>query len=121
MSRAPTLPEESPEVAAARKALLAMSLEELADLRQDYAIKLAALDSLIARRQANDPWIAVAKGEGPEPDRAVGLSAAAEVLGMSRDYLYRHWATMGGYKDRDRKVKFSMRALKRHVKGQHPR
>ena len=101
----------------AADAVRAMSIEDLSRLKQEFEAKASALGALIVAKLANDPWVALAKGEGPEPDRAVGIDEAAEMLAMAKDYLYRHKATFGGYTDDDRKVKFPMRALKRHVQG----
>ena len=39
---------------------------------------------------------------------------------MSRDYVYRHWRALGGYKDTDSKVKFTVRALDRHLATRTP-
>src|SRR5215469_16115370 len=44
----------------------------------------------------------------PKPECAVGITEAATLLGMSKDYLFRHWKQLGGYKDDDRHVKFPM-------------
>ena len=51
----------------------------------------------------------------PISDHAVGLKQAAEQLHMTRDYLYRHWGKLGGYRDDDGRVKFSLRAIQRHI------
>jgi hypothetical protein len=54
----------------------------------------------------------------PEPDRAVGLEEASGLLGLSRDFLYRHWKTLGGYKDADGRVRFTMSAIQRRLERQ---
>jgi hypothetical protein len=51
-----------------------------------------------------------------EPDRAVRVDEAAALLGMTKDFLYRHWQKMGGYRDDDGHVKFAMSTLQRHVR-----
>ena len=43
-----------------------------------------------------------------EPDRAVPLAEAARMLSMSKDYLYRHWHELHGYRDKDGKIKFRL-------------
>jgi hypothetical protein len=50
-----------------------------------------------------------------EPDRAVRIEEAMGLLGMTRDYLYRHWKKLGGYRDDDGHVKFSMSTIQRRV------
>jgi hypothetical protein len=51
-------------------------------------------------------------------DRAVGLDEACALLGMDRSYLERrpNWARLGGYKDADRRVKFTLSALRAHLR-----
>jgi hypothetical protein len=39
------------------------------------------------------------------------------LLGMGQDYVYRHWRKLGGYKDIDGHVKFTMSAIQRYLKG----
>jgi hypothetical protein len=52
---------------------------------------------------------------GPAPaatlDRAVGLEEASGLLGLSRDFLYRRWKKLGGYKDDDGRVRFTMSTI----------
>src|SRR5262245_43366002 len=59
--------------------------------------------------------------QGPaETERALRLAEAAARLGMSKDYLYRHWRKLGGYKDDDGHVKFALSAIQRHVNARRP-
>jgi len=51
----------------------------------------------------------------PISDHAVGLKQAADQLHMTRDYLYRHWSKLGGYRDDDGHVKFSSNTIQRHI------
>ena len=51
------------------------------------------------------------------PDRAVGLKEASGLLSMSKDYLWRHWQKLGGYKDRDGRIKFPLSTIQRLVRG----
>ena len=51
----------------------------------------------------------------PEPDRAVLIDEAMTLLGMTRDYIYRHWKRLGGYRDDDGHVKFLMSVIRRHL------
>ena len=58
--------------------------------------------------------------EGPgrsssEPGRAVRIEEAMVLLGMTKDYLYRHWEKLGGYRDDDGHVKFSMSTIERRI------
>ena len=57
----------------------------------------------------------------PEPrptstDRALGIAEAAGLLSMTRDYLYRHWAALGGFKDTDGHVKFALSTVQKHIR-----
>lgn len=52
------------------------------------------------------------------PDRAVGLEEASRLLGLSRDFLYRHWKKLGGYKDDDGRVRFTMSTIQRRLQHQ---
>ncbi len=49
------------------------------------------------------------------PDRAVRIDEALLLLGMTRDYLYRHWKKLGGYRDDDGHVKFALSTIRRHI------
>jgi hypothetical protein len=55
-----------------------------------------------------------------EPDRAVRIEEAVVLLGMTRDYLYRHWEKLGGYRDDDGHVKFSTLRSGRPSKSERP-
>jgi predicted DNA-binding transcriptional regulator AlpA len=50
-----------------------------------------------------------------EPDRAVRIEEAMGLLGMTKDYLYRHWEKLGGYRDDDGHVKFPMSTIRRQI------
>ena len=50
-----------------------------------------------------------------EPDRAVRIEEAMGLLAMTKDYLYRHWEKLGGYRDDDGHVKFSMGTIERRI------
>jgi hypothetical protein len=57
-------------------------------------------------------------GPGPstsEPARAVRIEEAMVLLGMTKDYLYRHWKKLGGYRDADGHVKFAMSTIERRI------
>ena len=108
------------------KTLKTRSAPSLRDLLQD----LDGFDSLVEEAQ-NAIYVEAAAVEAtlrakllgrthavaaaPIPDQAVGLKQAAEQLHMTRDYLYRHWGKLGGYRDDDGHVKFSSRAIQRHI------
>jgi hypothetical protein len=50
-----------------------------------------------------------------DPDRAVRIEEAMVLLGMTKDYLYRHWEKLGGYRDDDGHVKFPLCTIQRRV------
>ena len=50
-----------------------------------------------------------------DPDRAVRIEEAMGLLGMTKDYLYRHWEKLGGYRDDDGHVKFPMSTIQRRI------
>jgi hypothetical protein len=52
---------------------------------------------------------------GVPPERVMLIEEAAARLGMTKDYLYRNWLKLGGYKDDDGHVKFPLSAIERHV------
>ena len=53
-----------------------------------------------------------------EPDRVVGMDEAANLLHMTRDFLYRNWATLGlGFKDSDGHVKFPLSKIQRYIRS----
>jgi hypothetical protein len=57
----------------------------------------------------------------PDPDQVVRLAEAASRLGMSKDFLHRSWRKLGGFKDDDGHVKFSLRVITRHVRSREQR
>jgi hypothetical protein len=56
-----------------------------------------------------------------DPDQVVRLAEAASRLGMSKDFLHRTWRKLGGFKDDDGHVKFSLRVIARHVRSREQR
>ncbi len=64
--------------------------------------------TLTARAQAEPAQAAV-------PDRAVRIEEAEGLLCMSHDYVARHWKKLGGFKDVDGHVKFSLATIRQHV------
>src|SRR5262245_32247886 len=62
-------------------------------LYEQVAVMEAKLKAKLLARGRNG-WAPV-----PDPDRAVRIEEAAPLLGMTSDYLYRHWRKLGGYKD----------------------
>src|SRR5262249_50418928 len=56
-----------------------------------------------------------------DPDQVVRLPEAASRLGMSKDFLHRSWRKLGGFKDDDGHVKFSLRVIARHVQSREHR
>jgi hypothetical protein len=50
-----------------------------------------------------------------DPDRAVRIEEAMGPLGMTKDYLYRHWEKLDGYRDDDGHVKFPMSTIQRRI------
>jgi len=51
----------------------------------------------------------------PPAERALRVREAAQVLGMSVDYVHRNWRTLGGSKDVDGHVKFSSADLRKRL------
>jgi hypothetical protein len=52
-----------------------------------------------------------------EPDRVLLIEEAAGRLGMTKDFLYRNWATLHlGYKDVDGRVKFPLSKVERYLR-----
>jgi hypothetical protein len=49
--------------------------------------------------------------------RVVGIDEASGLLGMTKDYLYRNWKTLGlgGYRDRDGHIKFPLGSIERYI------
>ncbi len=53
-----------------------------------------------------------------EADRVLNIDEAAQMLGMSKDYLYRHWPKLGiAYKDADGHVKFPASKVQRYIRA----
>ena len=89
---------------------LAEPVEALLGMRAALGHLLLDLEYEIARRHAHQT------PQAPETDRAVLLDEAGHMLGMTKDYLYRHWTKLGGYRDTDGHIKFAMSAIQRHVR-----
>lgn len=79
-------------------------------LFEQAAVLEARLRAKIMARRGQDERVS------PEVDRAVRVDEAAALLGMTKDFLYRHWQKLGGYRDDDGHVKFAMSAIQRHVR-----
>ena len=89
---------------------LAEPVEALLGMRAALGHLLLDLEYEIARRQAHQT------AQAPERDRAVLLDEAGLMLGMTKDYLYRHWTKLGGYRDVDGHIKFPLSVIQRHVR-----
>jgi hypothetical protein len=94
---------------------LRKSPEIIDDLPRDA---LAALYRDAARLEADlRARLFTVPAEGVRPsdteDRAVGIDEACRLLNMTKDYVYRHWRTMGGYRDDDGHIKFLLSAIQR--------
>ncbi len=76
----------------------------LADLYRELAVVYADL---------------AAQAPTPQADRVVGLAEAAVRLGMTRAWLSRraNWQRVGGYRDADRRIKFTTSALAAYIRG----
>jgi hypothetical protein len=84
------------------------------------AAELPVLLGELAKYQA-ESIARLASPQRAEPvvtDRAIGSHEAAAMLNMRLDYVRRHWAKLGGRKDDDRRIKFSLADLQRRVRGQ---
>jgi hypothetical protein len=79
---------------------------------QVAALEAALRAKILTRGRAGPP-------PNNEPDRAVRIEEAMPLLGMTKDYLYRHWEKLGGYRDDDGHVKFSMSTIQRRVQKAH--
>ena len=79
-------------------------------LYEQVAVMEARLRANVVMRQRNE------QAARPEPDRAVRIDEAVDLLGMSKDFLYRHWRKLGGYRDDDGHVKFAMSVIQRHLR-----
>jgi len=73
----------------------------LGDLREVEAVALARLSAPTAQTA---------------PDQSLSLKEAAERLGMSRDYLYRHWREYRFARQEGRKILFSSNGLDGHLR-----
>lgn len=55
------------------------------------------------------------KAGSSSTERAVRIEEACELLAMTKDFLYRNWPKLGGYRDEDGHVKFPLTALREHI------
>lgn len=104
------------------------SLDELAEQPEAFdslpllaqAALLERVEVLAARLRVKLLAARTAAGPAPAaaPDRAVGLKEASGLLGLSHDFLYRHWKKLGGYKDDDGRVRFTMSNIQRRLQHQ---
>ncbi len=78
--------------------------------------RLAELHAALARTYAE---LARLPELAPKSDRALTLTEAAAMLGMSKAWLSRksNWQRCGGYLDADRRVKFPLAVLQAHIQG----
>ena len=81
------------------------------------AARLAQLHADLAAVYAD---LAKQDPAGSDTDRVVGLIEAAARLGTSKAWLSRrsNWQRVGGYRDQDRRVKFTESALRAYVNAQ---
>jgi hypothetical protein len=100
------------ELLADASALDRLHLDALVELKRQAAHLTADITAAIDWRMAG------ARPEPQGPDRAVGLEEASGLLGLSRDFLYRHWKKLGGYKDDDGRVRFTMSTIQRRLQHQ---
>ena len=104
------------------------SLDELAEQPEAFdslppmaqAAVLARVEVLAAQLRVKLLAARTVAGPGSATtlDRAVGLEEASGLLGLSRDFLYRHWKKLGGYKDDDGRVRFTMSTIQRRLQHQ---
>jgi hypothetical protein len=92
----------------------ALPAEEQDRLYARVAALEAALRAALLTQDRNGPVSAA------EPDRAVLVDEAGRLLGMTKDFLYRHWRKLGGYRDDDGHVKFSLSTIQRHLRTRRP-
>ena len=87
-----------------------------ASLTPDAARVLFA--RLLVAQAALTPALLAAPREHPPSslDRALGIDEVAGMLSMTRDFLYRHWAALGGFKDNDGHVKFALSTVQKHIR-----
>jgi hypothetical protein len=110
----PSSPLPSLAAVQANPDLLAqLPVEGLIELRRQVGALALEFEAAITHRLAENHHGAARQAE---PDRAVRLDEACTLLGMGRDYLYRHWPKLGGYRDDDGHVKFSLSTIQRHLR-----
>ena len=93
----------------AAEATEAMLAEVHARQGRLYTVEGALLSRLFALRAVARP--------APDQDRAVGIEGAAVIIGMKLNTLRRRekWRQLGGYRDMDGRVKFTLAGLQRHL------
>ena len=92
-----------------------LSVPALTDLSADEVDRLyAEVTALEAALRAR----IVTRRPAPQPDRALTLGEASELLGMTRAWLERrgNWERVGGYRDADRRIKFSLATLEAYLR-----
>jgi hypothetical protein len=94
-----------------REVLDRLPVDALIDLRAQLDHHCADVDAAVARRVAQHSVSA-----GAALDRALGIDEAAAMLGMSKDFVYRRWPKLGGFKDDDGHVKFALSIVQRHIR-----
>jgi hypothetical protein len=83
-----------------------------AEVKRTIVLTCSAIISACAAGP-DTPSIAPAR----EPDRVLLIDEAASLLGMTKDFLYRNWATLHiGYKDADGHVKFPLSKVERYLR-----
>jgi hypothetical protein len=86
----------------------------LAELRREAARRRNKLDELLADL---DYALVMAQPTLPaKPSGAVRIQDALPALGMTYSYAVRHWATLGGFKDVDGRLK-----IRADLLGGHPK
>jgi hypothetical protein len=99
------------------------------DLRRDPALAeplpphaLSALYADVARLEAHVRALMLGRSMEESrapvatPDRAIGIDEAMTLLEMTKDFIYRQWPKLGGYKDVDGHVKFALSTVQRHIR-----
>jgi hypothetical protein len=84
-------------------------LEQAALLERAEVLAARLRAKLLAARTPAEPAHAAVS------DRAVALEEARGLLGYSKDYLYRHWEKLGGYKDDDGRLRINMSTIQHHL------
>lgn len=54
--------------------------------------------------------------ERAEPDRALRVEETAPILAMTKDFIYRNWRKLGGYRDTDGRIKIPASEVQRHLR-----